>query len=149
MTMSNTWRTFFTLCCRSSSLLTWSTGMTGDAVLRAKQQHYKFSHLMITVANNRAIKYNNSDTKVSYQITSNQLSQMQTKQIRLHYEWSHDLGWHNNHHGPKTEKKRPTHGINQSMNKIAEKCFLHLPAGWDDRSETWFKTFCILIRCQT
>ena len=27
--------------------------------------------------------------------------------------------------------------------------FLHLSVRWDDRSETWFKTFCILIRFQT
>jgi len=27
--------------------------------------------------------------------------------------------------------------------------FLHLPVRWDDRSETWFKTLCMLIRSQT
>ena len=27
--------------------------------------------------------------------------------------------------------------------------FLHLPVRWDDWSETWFKTVCILIRSQT
>jgi len=29
------------------------------------------------------------------------------------------------------------------------KLFLCLPVRWDDRSESWFKTFCILIRFQT
>ena len=27
--------------------------------------------------------------------------------------------------------------------------FLHLPVRWDNQSETWFETFCILIRSQT
>ena len=31
----------------------------------------------------------------------------------------------------------------------AENIFLRLPVRWDDRSETWFKTFCWSITCQT
>jgi len=35
------------------------------------------------------------------------------------------------------------------MLKIEKKFFLHLPVRLDDRSETWFNTFCVLIRSQT
>ena len=54
------------------------------------------------------------------------------KQIR--HEWRRSLGRCNNRHGPKAENFKFS--------------FLHLPVRRDDRSETWFKTFCILIRSQ-
>ena len=55
------------------------------------------------------------------------------KQIR--HEWRRSLGRCNNRHGPKAENFKFS--------------FLHLPVRRDDRSETWFKTFCILIRSQS
>jgi len=41
---------------------------------------------------------------------------------------------HNNRHGPKTPMYNGRHVE-----------FLRLPERWDDGSEMWFKTFCILI----
>jgi len=35
------------------------------------------------------------------------------------------------------------------MLKIEKKNFLRLPVRLDDQSETWFNTFCVLIRSQT
>ena len=70
-----------------------------------------------------------------YQTKSLQLllKLMSPKQIR--HEWRRSLGRYNNRHGANAESV---------INFV-----LRLPMSWDDRSETWFMTFCILIRPQT
>ena len=46
---------------------------------------------------------------------------------------------------PPNQQRQSTEG---TMDQIVKKICC-LPVRWDDRSETWFKTFCILIRSQT